>query len=205
MGFDAIVIGAGHNGLTAANYLAMGGLSVCVLEQRHIVGGAAVSEEFHPGFRNSTASYMVSLLRNEVIEELRLEDYGYKVTVVESGFYPDSNGNYLLLDGDAAHNEAQISRFSDSDFASMEVFDEIVAKAGSILSAQWLREPPKLHGGGLPDLVNSIKLGLDIRKLDSDDRWRFLQLLLGPPNTLIERWFESEKIKALIAARTTPG
>ena len=205
MGFDAIVIGAGHNGLTAANYLAMGGLSVCVLEQRHIVGGAAVSEEFHPGFRNSIASYLVSLLRNEVIEELRLEDYGYKVTVVESGFYPDSDGNYLLLDGDAAHNEAQISRFSDSDFASMEVFDEIVAKAGSVLSTQWLREPPKLHGGGLHDLVNSIKLGLDIRKLDSDDRWRFLQLLLGPPNTLIERWFESDKIKALIAARTTPG
>ena len=73
--FDVIVIGAGHNGLTAANYLAMGGLKVCVLEQRHIVGGAVVSEEFHPGYRNSIASYVVSLLRPEVVEELELKKY----------------------------------------------------------------------------------------------------------------------------------
>ena len=70
--FDAIIIGAGHNGLTAANYLAMGGLKVCVLERRHIVGGAAVTEEFHPGYRNSIASYVVSLLRPEVVNELKL-------------------------------------------------------------------------------------------------------------------------------------
>ena len=76
--YDAIVIGAGHNGLTTATYLAMGGLKVCVLEQRPVVGGAAISEEFHPGYRNSVASYVVSLLREEVVEELELRKFGYQ-------------------------------------------------------------------------------------------------------------------------------
>ncbi|MBO6703805.1 MAG: NAD(P)/FAD-dependent oxidoreductase [Pseudomonadales bacterium] len=202
---DVIVIGGGHNGLTAANYLAMGGLKVCVLEQRHIVGGAAVSEEFHPGFRNSVASFLVSLLRNEVIEELRLSEYGYSATVVETGFYPDSNGDYLLLNGDDLHDRREIARFSNSDFDNLNDFHAVVDKVGAVLSEQWLREPPRLHGGGVSDLLDAVKLGLDIRKLDAEARWRFLQFFLGPPDTIIERWFDSEKVKAMIAASITPG
>ena len=152
---DVIVIGGGHNGLTAANYLAMGGLKVCVLEQRHIVGGAAVSEEFHPGFRNSVASFLVSLLRNEVIEELRLSEYGYSATVVETGFYPDSNGDYLLLNGDDLHDRREIARFSNSDFDNLNDFHTVVDKVGAVLSEQWLREPPRLHGGGVSDLLDA--------------------------------------------------
>ena len=94
--YDAIVIGAGHNGLTTANYLARGGMNVCVLEQRSIVGGAAVTEEFHPGFRNSTFSYVVSLLRPEVVEDLRLADYGYEAITLENALYIDSSGDHLL-------------------------------------------------------------------------------------------------------------
>lgn len=105
--FDVIVIGAGHNGLTAANYLAMGGSSVCVLERHHIVGGAAVSEEFHPGYRNSIASYAVSLLRPEVVTELELKKYGYHPMPLTSAFYPDSKGKYLLLTEDENHNQKQ--------------------------------------------------------------------------------------------------
>ncbi len=116
--FDAIVIGAGHNGLTTANYLAMAGLKVCVLEQRHIVGGAAVSEEFHPGFRNSVASYVVSLLRKEVIDELQLEKHGYEPLIMDNGFYPGLNGEYLLLTGDKDHNRREYSKFSESDYDS---------------------------------------------------------------------------------------
>ena len=82
--FDAIVLGGGHNGLTTANYLAMGGMKVCVLERRHVVGGAAVSEEFHPGYRNSIASYVVSLLRSEVVRDLQLEKYGYEPLLLEN-------------------------------------------------------------------------------------------------------------------------
>ncbi|MDG1437638.1 MAG: FAD-dependent oxidoreductase, partial [Emcibacteraceae bacterium] len=93
--FDAIIIGGGHNGLTTANYLAMDGLKTCVLERRHLVGGAAITEEFHPGYRNSVASYVVSLLRCEVIEELELKKYGYEPMLLKNSFYPDLNGDYL--------------------------------------------------------------------------------------------------------------
>ena len=95
--YDAIVIGAGHNGLTTANYLARGGMSVCVLEQRSVVGGAAVTEEFYPGYRNSTFSYVVSLLRPEVVEDLQLSDYGYEAITLENALYIDSCGDHLLL------------------------------------------------------------------------------------------------------------
>ncbi|MEM7004095.1 MAG: NAD(P)/FAD-dependent oxidoreductase, partial [Pseudomonadota bacterium] len=203
--FDAIVIGAGHNGLTTANYLAMGGLKVCVLEQRHVVGGAAVSEEFFPGFRNSIASFLVSLLRNEVIEELKLADYGYSATVVETGFYPDSQGDYLLLTGDETHDRREIGRFSNSDFDNLDSFYEAVDQVGAILANQWLKEPPRLQGGGVTDLIDAMKLGIDLKKLGPDARWRLLQFFLGPPEAIIERWFESDKVKAMIAASITPG
>ena len=88
--YDAIVIGAGHNGLTTANYLAKGGMRVCVLEQRAVIGGAAVTEAFYPGYRNSTFSYVVSLLRPEVVADLELADYGYEAIPLENSLYIDS-------------------------------------------------------------------------------------------------------------------
>ena len=203
--YDAIVVGGGHNGLTAANYLAEGGMRVCVLERRPVVGGAAVSEEFHPGFRNSIGSYMVSLLRNEVIEELRLADHGYEVTVVGSSFYVDSRGDYLLLNGDEQHDRAQIGKYSNADFENLHAFEELVDAVGDLLSSQWLKTPPKLHGGGISDLIESFKLGVGLKKLSAEERHRFLQFFLGPPDTIIERWFESEKVKAMMAAGITPG
>jgi len=87
--YDAIIIGAGHNGLTTANYLALAGLRVCVLEQRGVVGGAAVTAEFHPGYRNSTFSYVVSLLRPEVIKDLNLAHYGYEPIPLQNALYID--------------------------------------------------------------------------------------------------------------------
>jgi phytoene dehydrogenase-like protein len=203
--FDAIVIGAGHNGLTAANYLAMGGMKVCVLERRPVVGGAAVTEEFHPGYKNSLASYMVSLLRDEVIEELRLKDYGYEVWTVDNGFYLNTRGEYLLLNGDEAHDRAQIGKYSNADFDNLDQFHEVVDKVGEILAKQWLKAPPKLSGGGLSDLLDMVKLGIDTKKLSADERHRFLQFFLGPPNTIIERWFDSPMVKAMVASGITPA
>lgn len=202
---DAIVVGAGHNGLTAANYLAMGGLKVCVLERRSVVGGAAVTEEFHPGFRNSLASYMVSLLRDEVIEELKLKEYGYEVWTVDNGFYLNTRGEHILLTDDEDHNRAQVSKFSNSDFDNLDKFHAIVGKVGDVLSSQWLKTPPKMTGGGLGDLLAMAKLGIDMKKLNADERHRFLQFFLGPPDTIIERWFDSPMVKAMIASGITPG
>ncbi len=203
--YDAIVIGGGHNGLTAANYLAMGGLKVCVLERRHIVGGAAVTEEFHPGYRNSIASYVVSLLRPEVVEELELKKYGYHPILLNNSFYPDSKGEYLLLTGDENHNKKQYEKFSKTDYSSLQAYHDIVEKTGNIISSQWLKEPPKLYGGGLSDLLSSVKLGLDVYKLDDDTRYRLVQFFIGAPDSIIERWFDSDKVKAMIASHCMPA
>ena len=203
--FDVIVIGAGHNGLTAANYLAMGGLKVCVLERRHIVGGAAITEEFHPGYRNSIASYVVSLLRNEVVEELELKKYGYEPMRLKSSFYPDLKGDYLLLNDDDQHNKQQYEKFSATDYDALHEYYEIVDQVGEILSNQWLKEPPKLHGGGLSDIISTVKMGLDMKKLDKDTRYRMMQFFVGAPDSIIERWFESDKVKAMIASHCMPA
>ncbi len=183
----------------------MGGLSVCVLEQRHVVGGAAVSEEFHPGYRNSVASYVVSLLRHEVVDELELKKYGYQTMVLESSFYPDLRGDYLLLTGDEDHDKEQCAKFSETDYEALKAFRAIVEKIGDIISDQWLKEPPKLYGGGLADLIASLKLGRDVYKLDDEARYRMLQFFMGAPDSIIERWFESDKVKAMIASHCTAG
>ena len=203
--FDAIVIGGGHNGLTTANYLAQGGLRVCVLERRPVVGGAAVTEEFHPGYRNSLASYVVSLLRPEVVKDLELEKYGYEPVLLGNSLYLDSSGDYLLLTDDEAHNRAQFEKFSASDYDAYLAFDETIEKVGGILARQWLKTPPKLAGGGLTDLLEAAKLGLDLYRLDDDTRWRLVQFFLGAPDTIIERWFESDKVKSMVAAHILPA
>ncbi len=204
-GFDAIVIGAGHNGLTTANYLAMGGMKVCVLERRDVVGGAAVTEEFHPGYRNSLASYVVSLLRPEVVSDLGLERYGYEPILLGNSLYLDSSGDYLLLNGDEVHDRAQFAKFSQTDYDAYLAFDETIEKVGDILARQWLKTPPRLSGGGVTDLLSAAKLGFDMYKLDEDARWRLMQFFVGAPDTIIERWFESEKVKSMVAAHILPA
>ena len=203
--FDAIVIGAGHNGLTTANYLVRGGMKVCVLEARHVVGGAAVSEEFHPGYRNSVASYVVSLLRPEVVRDLDLERYGYQPILLDNSLYLDSSGDYLLLNGDEAHNRAQFAKFSASDYDAYLAFEDSIEKVGDILAKQWLQTPPRLADGGLSDLLSAAKLGMDVYRLDDDARWRLVQFFIGAPDSIIERWFDSEKVKSMIAAHILPA
>ncbi|EED31462.1 putative oxidoreductase family protein [gamma proteobacterium NOR5-3] len=203
--FDAIVIGAGHNGLTTANYLARGGMRVCVLERRHIVGGAAVTEEFHPGYRNSIASYVVSLLRPEVVRDLELERYGYAPILLENSLYLDTRGDYLLLNGDDAHDRAQFAKYSDVDYDAYLAFEETVDQVGGLLAKQWLREPPKLAMDGMGDILASLRLGMDVYRLDEEARWRLMQFFIGAPESIIERWFESPKIKAMVAAHIMPA
>ena len=203
--FDAVVIGGGHNGLTTANYLAMGGLSVCVLEQRHVVGGAAVTEEFHPGYRNSLASYVVSLLRPEVVDDLELKRHGYQPILLANSFYPDTRGDYLLLTEDEEHNKREYAKFSATDYEAVQEFYAMVDTVGSILSSQWLKAPPPLSGGEVSDFVNTAGLGLDFLKLDADARHRMLQLVVGAPASIIDQFFESAKVKAKMSAACTPA
>src|SRR6185437_10548736 len=119
--YDVVIVGAGHNGLTCAAYLAMAGLRVKVLERRHIVGGAAVTEEFHPGFRNSVASYTVSLLHPRIIRDLRLHDHGLRIVERRvQNFLPTTEGAFLVAEG--GQTEAQIAKFSTSDASRYAAF-----------------------------------------------------------------------------------
>ena len=203
--YDAIIIGAGHNGLTTANYLALAGLRVCVLEQRGVVGGAAVTAEFHPGYRNSTFSYVVSLLRPEVIKDLNLAHYGYEPIPLQNALYIDSSGDYLLLTDDDQRNANEFKKFSATDYAAYRAFEETVAQVGALLSKQWLAEPPKLGDQGISDLISLMKLGVDVFRLDTEARWRLMQFFVGAPETIIDRWFESAKVKAMVAAHIMPA
>ena len=114
--YDALIIGGGHNGLVCACYLAATGMSVRVLERRHVVGGAAVTEEFHPGFRNSTASYTVSLLNPKIIRDLKLHEHGLRVVERPfSNFLPLTDSSYIKVGGSLTDTQAEVARFSKRD------------------------------------------------------------------------------------------
>ena len=150
--YDAIIIGGGHNGLTCAFYLARAGMKVRVLERRDVVGGACVTEEFHPGFRNSTASYTVSLLRPKVIADMKLHDYGYRVIErTISNFFPFEN-DYVKLGGGPGRTEAEFARFSAADAAAYPKYDAALEKVANVLRNLSMQIPPNV-GGGLSALV----------------------------------------------------
>ncbi len=203
--YDAIVIGGGHNGLTAAAYLAKGGLKPLVLEARDIVGGAAVTEEIAPGYRCSTASYVVSLLHPKVVADLELARHGYETIALATSFMPMVDGRYMLLTGDAAHDRAEVGKFSNRDYDAMARFSDMLMAASDVLRDAMLREPPKLSGGGLGDLLEVLRLGNAFRKLGDDDRHRVVQLFTTGAGDMVERWFDSDAVRNKMAASATAG
>ncbi|OZA61714.1 MAG: FAD-dependent oxidoreductase, partial [Sphingomonadales bacterium 39-62-4] len=131
--YDALIIGGGHNGLTCAFYLARAGMRVRVLERRHVVGGAAVTEEFHPGFRNSTASYTVSLLQPQVINDMRLHDHGYRVVERKlSNFLPFAD-SYVKIGGGEGRTQSAYARFSSADAEAYPRYDAALARLAGVL------------------------------------------------------------------------
>jgi phytoene dehydrogenase-like protein len=194
MTYDAIVVGGGHNGLTTAAYLGKAGLSVLVVERRAVLGGAAVTEEFFPGYRNSIASYTVSLLRPEVIAELDLKRHGYETIAHRGSLYMFSEGEPMLLTGVETRDRAAYARHSNADYDATVRFYETVERVGAVLRAQWLREPPPL-GGGAFDLARLLPAGNAFRKLPGADRHFLMQLFTSSASSLAERWFESERVR----------
>lgn len=194
--FDAVVVGGGHNGLVCAAYLAGAGRKVCVLERRGVLGGAAVTEEFHPGFRNSTASYTVSLLNPKIISDLRLASHGLKVVERPfSNFLPWSDSEHIKVGGGLAATQAEVARFSKRDADALPGYYDMLDRVAAVLRDLLLETPPNI-GGGLSELLAGWKTANRFRKLSMEERRDVLDLFTLSAADLLERWFESEPIKA---------
>ena len=197
---DALIIGGGHNGLVCAAYLAAAGLKVTVLERRQVVGGAAVTEEFHPGFRNSVAAYTVSLLNPRIIRELELPAHGLRVVERRmSNFLPTDDGRYLCVG--AGRTSAEVARFSPADAARLDAYTLKLDRIAAVLRELVLQTPPNVVAGGwrqaLPELLRAARVGNRIGKLDMPLRRELLQLLATSAGDYLDGWFQSDPIKAV--------
>ena len=197
--YDALIIGGGHNGLTCSAYLAAAGLRVAVLERRSVVGGAAVTEEFHPGFRNSVASYTVSLLNPKVIRDLELARHGLRIVERRcANFLPTADGSYLITG--AGRTEAEVARFSTRDAARVPEYGRRLDAIADVLRDLVLTTPPNAIEGGwsaaLPELVRAARVGGRLRRLDMKLRRELLSLFAMSAGDYLDNWFESDPIKA---------
>lgn len=198
---DAVIIGAGHNGLVCAAYLAAAGLKVTIIERRGVVGGAAVTEEFTPGFRNSVASYTVSLLNPRVIADLELARHG--LTIVNrphSNFLPSDDGGYLLTGGGITIE--QIAKFSARDAAAFPAYEARLEAIADLLRDLVLEAPPNLVDSGwraaLPEILSAARLGNRLRRLTMDERRTLLELFATSAGEFLDGWFESAPLKAVL-------
>lgn len=201
---DAIVVGAGHNGLVCACYLAKAGLKVRMLERRKVVGGAAVTEEFHPGFRNSTASYTVSLLQAKVIRDLGLAAHGLRIVERPlSNFLPLESG-YLKVGGGAEATQREFAKFSARDAQRLPAYWESLERVADVLRAMVLETPPNV-GGGLRDLLAAAGTGWRMKALDMPARRDLLGLFTRSAGDWLDDWFESEPAKAVFGFDAVVG
>jgi len=194
--YDAIVVGGGHNGLVCAFYLARAGLKVRVLERRGIVGGAAVTEEFHPGFRNSVASYTVSLLRPKVIADMKLHDRGFRIIErTISNFFPHDDGGYLKLGGGTARTQAEFARFSQRDADAFPAYEAALERVAEVLRDIALRTPPNA-GGGLPALFAAAGQGRRMAGMGLETQRDTLDLFTKSARDFLGGWFENPHVQA---------
>ncbi len=196
---DVVIVGGGHNGLVCAFYLARAGLKVTVLERRHVLGGAAVTEEFFPGFRNSTASYTVSLLNPKVIADMQLARHGLEMVHRRaSNFLPLDDNNYLLIG--EGRTQAEVAKFSARDAERLEAYDARLEAIADVLRDLVLKTPPNLEmaGGfaGFAELLKGAALGRSLARLDTTARRDLLALFSQSAGDWLDGWFESDPIKA---------
>ena len=193
---DAVIIGGGHNGLVCAFYLARAGLSVRILERRDVIGGAAVTEEFHPGYRNSVASYTVSLLSPRVIADMRLVDHGYRVIERPiSNFLPQPDGGYLKLGGGLERTQREFRRFSAHDAGILQAYYAALEAVADVLRELALKAPPNL-GDGLTAILDAARQGRRVAGLALATQRDMLDLFAKSARTFLDGWFESEAVKA---------
>jgi len=198
--FDVIVIGGGHNGLVNAAYLARAGKRVLVLERRHVLGGACVTEEVFPGFKFSVCSYVVSLLRPEIIRELDLPRHGLEILPLDGTFTPMPNGDYLWRVNDHAKTRREIARHSKLDAEAYDEYGKAMIDMAHFVKPIMNMTPPdpaSLNPKGLMDLLT---MGRRFQKLSDEDKYNQVQLMTMSAVDFLDQWFETDVLKATMSA-----
>src|SRR6266550_6017718 len=200
--YDIIIIGGGHNGLVAACYLAKAGLKTLVLERREIVGGASVTEEIHPGFRCSTLAHSTAPLSPHIAKDLGLERHGLEIITPETRVLALSpEGRSLCIYNDTARTVKEIERFSAKDAKSYPEFERSFSRIGRVLAPLLTMTPPSIEKPAPGELWNLGKLGLSFRGLGKRDAYRLLRWGPMAVADLVAEWFETETLRAVVAAR----
>jgi len=198
--YDVVVIGGGHNGLVNAAYLARAGKKVLVLERRHIVGGAAVTEEIIPGFQFSECSYVVSLLRPEIIRELDLPRHGLEILPLDGTFTPMLNNDYLWRVNDHGKTVREIRRHSRVDAEAYEEFSKLMVPMCRFVKPLLSMIPPDPTSVNPRDLNKLYSLYKRFQELSSDERYTFVQLMTMSAAEFLDQWFETDALKATMSA-----
>jgi phytoene dehydrogenase-like protein len=203
--YDAIVVGGGHNGLVTACYLARAGWRVLVLERRYIVGGACVSEEIFPGFKVSTAAYVNSLFRPEIIRDLRLHEQGFEpIERNPASFSPFSDGRYLMLGTGTSKDVEEIAKFSPRDAENYPKYEAMLERVASVVEPTLTQIPPNLLHPSLGQLLEAGKMGRALQRL-GPNMGEAIEVLTGAARPILDRWFESEELKGTIATDAIIG
>ena len=197
---DVVIIGAGHNGLTCAAYLAMAGLRVKVVERRKAVGGAAVTEEFHPGFRNSVAAYTVSLLNPQIVADLKLADHGLRIVERRAqNFLPAPDGSYLLTG--EGRTRPSVAKLSERDAVTIDAFSRELEAIADVLRQFVLRPPPNIVEGfgigAIREAFNAMGTAGILRKLSLEQQRNLLDLFTRSAGEMLDERFENDLVKAL--------
>ncbi|MBF6606887.1 MAG: NAD(P)/FAD-dependent oxidoreductase [Chloroflexi bacterium] len=203
--YDAIVVGGGHNGLTNGAYLAKAGLRTLILERRHLVGGAAITEELRPGFWFTTFSYALSLLRPDIIHELDLVKHGFMPILMPTTFCPMENGDHLLLGQDHGENLREIARHSPHDADAYDAFNHDVLKVCQAIKPLLDAAPPDIFSDDPEELVALAGLAQRFRKLDRKVVHDAVRLLTGSAADFLDDYFESDILKGYLASSSIIG
>jgi phytoene dehydrogenase-like protein len=201
--YDAIVVGGGHNGLVCAAYLAGRFDRVLVLERRHVVGGATITEEIHPGFKYLTLSYVTTLFRPEIIADLELRKYGYELIPLENSFIPFLDGRYLALGPE--NEQEEIARFSKRDAEVWPEYGATLARLAAALRPMLAATPPDLASLRPGQLLDMLPMARALKGLSSFDRSQLVKVMTLSTSAFLDEWFESEELKTMLAAGGSIG